>query len=83
MPPGVLLTYGDPTLAVSIRNVLQNTSHLLCTYNLSKNLYTNIKPLFKHRDGNAKVCGVGFGGRYANNKTLNLALVWMKSGLIY
>ena len=52
--PKVLFTNGDPAMAAAIRSALPNTSHLLCTYHLSKNLYTHIKPLFNHKAGNAK-----------------------------
>ena len=49
-PPYVIFTDGDPGMSVSIRNVLPTTKHLLCTYHLSKNLTTHIKPLFCNRD---------------------------------
>ena len=53
-PPKVLFTDGDPAMAAAIRNALPNTFHLLCTYHLSKNLYTHIKPVFNQKNGNAK-----------------------------
>ena len=48
-PPKVLFTDGDPTMAAAIRDALPNTFHLLCTYHLSKNLYTHIKPVFSQK----------------------------------
>ena len=54
-PPKVLFTDGNPAMAAAIRCSLPNTSHLLCTYHLSKNLYTHIRPLFNHKHGNAKL----------------------------
>ena len=49
-----MFTDGDPAMAAAIRSALPNTSHLLYTYHLSKNIYTHIKPLFNHKAGNAK-----------------------------
>ena len=44
--PNVMFTDGDPGMANAICLVLPRTTHLLCTFHISKNITTHIKPLF-------------------------------------
>ena len=46
LPPKVLFTDGDAAMSAAIKNILPETTHLLCTYHLSKNLLTHVKPIF-------------------------------------
>ena len=41
-----MFTDGDPGMANAICLVLPRTTHLLCTFHISKNITTHIKPLF-------------------------------------
>ena len=44
IPPAVIFTDSDPGMAAAIARVLITTLHFLCTWHLSKNLLTHIKP---------------------------------------
>jgi hypothetical protein len=44
VPPQVIFTDSDPAMARALRETLSKTVHLLCTWHLSRNLVTNMKP---------------------------------------
>ena len=50
VPPLVIFTDGDPAMegafAANSNSAFKGTHHYFCTYHLSKNLYTNVHPLF-------------------------------------
>jgi MULE transposase domain len=46
VPPNVLFTDGDAAMAVAVEAIFPITHHLLCTWHLSKNVLTNIRPVF-------------------------------------
>ena len=46
LPPKVLFTDGDAAMSAAIKKVLPETTHVLCTYHLSKNLLKHVKPIF-------------------------------------
>ncbi len=44
IPPAVIFTDSDPGMAAAMARILITTLHFLCTWHLSKNLLTHIKP---------------------------------------
>ena len=44
IPPAVIFTDSDPGMAAAIASILVATLHFLCTWHLSKNALTHIKP---------------------------------------
>jgi len=51
IPPTVLFTDSDPAMAYAIKYVFPSTRHLLCTYHLSKNIFTHFHTLLNDREG--------------------------------
>uniref|UniRef100_A0A7S2FMW1 MULE transposase domain-containing protein n=1 Tax=Octactis speculum TaxID=3111310 RepID=A0A7S2FMW1_9STRA len=51
MAPTVFFTDSDPAMAHAVRFVFPTTKHLLCTYHLSKNLFTHFHSLLHGKDG--------------------------------
>ena len=54
VPAKVIFTDGDPAMANAIRSIFPDTVHLLCTYHISKNIFSHIKPLFSGRIDDSK-----------------------------
>ena len=52
--PNVIFSDGDPGITNAICLVFTRTTHLLCTFHITKNMTTHIKPLFSGQGDDLK-----------------------------
>ena len=77
--PSTIVTDGHPAIVLSIKKIIPSTNHYLCTWHISQNICSHMRPLL----GSHFMDLLSNGGSYANVKTLIQLTPLTKNGMNY